>query len=209
MNCFRLAKFLMMLGSIAFIVTGCTTSPTKRPKLGPEQPNEVVWENHQQKVMQITHWNAEGKVSVQSQKETFSASLNWEENNSHYKVVLRGPLGQGTVTLEGMPQQVMLTLSNGQKHMAATPESLLTQYTHWSLPVNQLKYWMRGIPDPTLPVHISLNENGYLNRLDQGIWHVQYLDYDDAQGIALPKKISIESYQFKLKAIINKWSLGY
>ncbi|NIN34367.1 MAG: lipoprotein localization factor LolB, partial [Gammaproteobacteria bacterium] len=58
---------------------------------------------------------------------------------------LISPLGRGTYQLNGDSQLVSLLTAENKLYQAETPEILLQNNLGWSVPVDGLKYWVKGI----------------------------------------------------------------
>ena len=63
-----------------------------------------------------------------------------------------------------------------------------------SLPYKALEYWLKGMVYPAYPIDQAVfNSNGYLDKLLQDGWQVEYQAYTDqaVADLALPRKIKL------------------
>lgn len=191
------------------IIISCTTiAPPKDPQPKDPPPHHQSSSKRQETLNNLHRWHLEGKIAVQTARDSGSATINWTQNNEQYVVSLYGPLGTNGIKLIGKPGKILLITAKGQRFSARTPEGLLAKQWGFNLPVSNLKYWIRGLEVPNEPANKQLDRYGRLKQLDQNGWHVQYLSYNNNYPFDLPNKIFITSPSLKTKIIIYKWHVG-
>ena len=95
---------------------------------------------------QATTWTLRGKIGVQlNNQPPQMANIYWHQVNNHYNIELYGPLGLGSVYIEGCPEYIKLTDNNGKLYYSRSPEVFLQSFLGYPLPVNNLVYWVRGM----------------------------------------------------------------
>ena len=99
------------------------------------------------------------------------------EGFDDFEATVSGPLGIGTVRLEGDGRSVQLTDNDGERIVLEDAERDLYLRYGWTIPVRSLRYWALGIPDPALPAETLLGDDGQLERLVQGGWQVDITRY--------------------------------
>ena len=142
----------------------------------------------------------EGRVAVQAGNEGFTAALRWAQANERSTLELQGPLGAGAVRFEHSPQQAPL-------ETAAAREALEAQLG-FALPVESLRYWLLGVPDPAAVAEESVLESGgRLGALQQGGWRIDYSRYAAVAGsrLELPETIEIRRDPVRLRVRIARW----
>ena len=95
---------------------------------------------------------------------------------------------------------------------AKTAEELIRKNTGWNIPVTQLAFWVRGLPDPnTKVIHFTPNAQGLIGELEQLGWKVSYGDYLNAStpttSIPMPGRIIAEYKDVRLTLVVREWSL--
>ena len=60
----------------------------------------------------------------------------------------------------------------------------------WSIPVENLSWWVRGIQAPGQADQRTLGEGGSLSFLSQSGWDIEFGRYRDVQGFSLPLKLT-------------------
>lgn len=207
-------KHLLIL-AISLILFGCASMG---PNLSsPAMPNEQLkhhWQAHEAAVNPLTHWTLQGKAAVSSGQKGGTANVIWIQQQNGYEIELYGLLGHGRTHLIAKDQEVRLITQEGPEWLAADAQSLLGEYTGWYLPVENLYYWVRGIPAPSPVMKLKLNNQGRLASLQQAGWTVTYTEYGPFQGIWLPTRITLQypgdAFQppLKVKWLSKEWKIG-
>jgi outer membrane lipoprotein LolB len=167
---------------------------------------DLVWQERQSQLRQITTWEVRGRTAITQGKEAWNAGLNWRENTGIYRIKLMGPFSQGGIHLEGSPEQVVLTLSNGEMIAAASPEALLTSTFNLTFPISALRDWLRGLPYEGAPYQsLEIDGQGRLKYLEQQEWKVDYQRYETYGQQQMPSKIFISHPELSLRLVINSW----
>lgn len=185
---------------LSTVLVSCTT-------LTPPQPAvQLPWKERETKVGDIENWQINGKVAIQTNKNSGSASVDWSQHQDHYVISLMGPLGANALKLIGNPGSVTMQTANGKSQTASTGEQLLAQQGY-HLPVSSIRYWVRGLPVPNIPATKQFDASKRLSLMVQQGTRIQYLSYTNVGKIDLPDKIFITSPSLQVKLIIYKWKL--
>lgn len=153
----------------------------------------------------IDDWAFKGRVGVKTADDGFNASLRWTQDRDRFTARLSGPLGIGTVQLEGNGQSVTLTDKDGVRTRLRDVEPELLRRYGWTIPVQSLPYWALGIPDPARPAETETDEAGRLTRLSQGGWDVGVDRYRDGGGQQLPGRITASSSSTRVRIVVDGW----
>jgi outer membrane lipoprotein LolB len=78
------------------------------------------------------------------------------------------------------------------------------------LPLESLRYWVRGVPDPASAADERLDASAArLAGLAQGGWTVDYAAYvEDPAAGALPRRLSAVREGTRLRLVIEAWAPG-
>ncbi len=193
---FQTRLSLAVLGVL--LLAACATPSRQLP--------ESDFSDQQQQLQALDDWQVEGKIGLRANGRGGSAQLNWRQQQNHYKLRLSGPLGIGTVLVNGSDAGVELRNKDGV-YQAASPEQLIQQLTGWQIPVTALQYWARGLPSPDLPVQGQQIESGRLASLEQGGWHIDYRDFTQVNGLWLPSKMVMTRPETQLTILYQRWQL--
>ena len=176
---------------------GCATAP-------PREPGDFA--ERQQRLATLEHWQVEGKIGLRHDGRGNSASLTWRQHRDIYALRLSGPLGIGTVFINGDGRSVAVRNKDGE-YTAASPEELILGMTGWHIPVTELRYWARGMPAPNLKIDGQQVVDGLLSSLEQGGWSIQYIDYTRVDNFWLPVKMIMSRPETQLTLIYKNWRL--
>ncbi len=167
------------------------TSCAALNKPSPDPTAIVDVAKHQQQLLALKRWRLEGKLGYQSQQQSGSALLQWQQDRQSFELLLSGPFGFKTTRISGDERHAELQQS-GVTHYAADSASELTAHLFgWAWPVDELLYWIKGIPSPEASVVSQLfNEQGLLKELQQSGWSLKFSDYRQSRNLVLPGRIS-------------------
>lgn len=195
-------KMQFSMALVLALLTGCAVSPTTSPEA------TKAWVARQSALQHLTQWNAAGRIGVVNGSEGWHAGFQWAQQGSGYRIDLIGPLGQGRVRVEGDEQAVRIQTADGQIQTAPNPDVLLEQAVGARLPVNGLRYWIRGLPEPGTAPAVQTDAEGRLIRLEQDGWIIEYLAYAYAAPLSLdlPERIMARRQELSVKLIIEEWS---
>lgn len=169
---------------------------------------KTKWVQHQLVVDKINKWHIKGRISISTDRVSGIAAIYWEQSNSNYKIRIVAPLGQGTYILSGSQDGVYIQGSNNIKLTNKDPEKLMKEVLGWSVNIDNLRYWVRGLPAPNISHELlSLNDEGLLEHLQQSGVNLTIKRYKNFAGILLPKKITIKKDNLKLNIAIVDWFL--
>jgi len=195
-------KYLMI--SCAFLLTAC--APPPRPaELPPINKVETV-EKRKAETATISSWELKGAMAAKNKAKAWSASMNWVQHGPNsYQIRLMGPLGGGTVLINKLGNTV--TFQDGAKKESSTnAEELLLKQTGIRLPVNNLYYWVRGLPAPG-PVQAEKHDRfNHLSQLRQSGYTIDFNQYTSVKGIDLPSSIRLVGNGVMVKVIIKSWN---
>lgn len=203
------SKIVPLFISFALVAALASCGSMPAESLLPESSQDEIdqlLEQRQQKLQAISRWQLDARFSFVTDSEAWSGKLHWQQQpNNEYLIQFSDPAGQGAVQLLGDGQMVELRLADGNTYQAEDADTLLRQETDWNLPITSLWYWIRGVPDPGLPLKSELDAQGLPVKFDQNGWRVIYQSYLQVDNRSFPRKIVIEQAALKLKLIIMNW----
>jgi len=143
---------------------------------------------------------------VRAGDEGFNGKIWWRQDGIVYRARLSGPIGVGTVFVNGDGREATLTDRDGVvTELDDADVDIRTGYG-WTIPVTSLRFWALGIPDPSLPSSIEFNEDGQMSNLRQGQWTVMIGEYADGGGQAMPRRLTAVSGDIRVRLVIDEWA---
>lgn len=190
-----------------FYLTGCVTNPFNIPASS-TQPTSTTptqsWQTREAQLQKITSWDIRGSMGIKQAQQNQIVNVGWQQQGSNYHITLSGPLSLGRVTIDGSPQQVALRKSTEQVYTAKNPETLIAEQTGLRIPISNLYYWVRGIPAPGTH-KATFDSANRITSLSQNGWQVNYLSYQNVQGIDLPRLIQFSQGDTAVRLAITRW----
>jgi len=191
-----------------FILSACATVEKHQLPSGSEISKQAAWEVHRANIQSIQTWRLKGRVAGKSDSQGFRAGVQWNQFQHNFVIDLHGPLGRKVAVIASKQGSIQLKTSKGESFDADDPEELMQSLFGYSLPVNGLRHWLLGIPDPK-QAHTSLvlDEQGRLKQLKQAGWLIEYKLYHDS-STALPALIKISNPTLNANIKVDRWMLG-
>lgn len=189
----------------AFLLTAC--APPPKPAAEPPANKIVPLEKRKAETATVASWELSGAMAAKSKAKAWSASMNWVQRGPNsYQIRLIGPLGGGTVLINKTGNAV--TFQDGAKKTSSTnADELLLKQTGIRLPVNNLYYWVRGLPAPGKVNSEQHDKYNHLVQLQQSGYNIEFNQYTSVKGIDLPSSIRLVGNGVMVKVIIKHWSV--
>ena len=170
-----------------------------------EQAPAGSWQAQQNTLTQLQDWQLSAKLGIITPDERGSLSLFWRQNSNDYRMNLTNVVGKRVFDLSRSGQNVQLTDSNGQIHHASNARDLVQELTGWDLPVEQLSYWIKGLPG--IGDQVTYDEHQRPKTISAHGWQLQYLGYTQIDGLWLPSRLNLTHDDTQLRLAISQWEL--
>lgn len=205
----------LVAGVLALLAAGCAGVPSR--EIPPEA--RAAWEARQAAFASIGAWELRGRMSLRTPDQSLHASIHWVRRGERHEIDLAGPLGGGHMRLSHDTGGARLRTAAGRTYEAPDAEELLYRATGWRLPLAGLNYWVLGLPAPATPANEDIDEHGRLRALQQLGWKVDFLAYNEYQGLDLPSKLYLTRRlpdagdstdvdpRLELRVVISHWEL--
>lgn len=190
----RLATAWLLLA-----LAGCATQK------GTGLPEFDGWDSRRDTLSSLSEWEFQGRIGVSAGEEGFNGKLRWWQHHDVFVASVSGPLGVGTVKIQGDERQVAVTDENGEVTEMQDAEAELYRRYGWTIPVTSLRYWALGIPDPSSPAQTAFDGEGQLARLEQRNWVVQIDQYREGGGQQMPRRMVATHRDTKVRLVIDNW----
>lgn len=203
MNGFKKASFL----SIG-LLTACASPKWVQETSAHKRSSEPTFKTERKSAETVTSWNLSGAMAARNQTKGWSASLNWTQHGSNqYQIRLSGPLGGGAAMIE--KQGSLITYTDGPKKVSGhQADKLLQEQTGVRLPIQNLYYWIRGLPAPGPIQSEQKDETLHTLSLTQNGYTIHYINYVTINHVDLPTKLVLQGHGVTVKLIIKRWSFA-
>ena len=196
---------------VLFILSGCQSPREPASELGSDQESLAA----QIRLREITldarnTFQVGGGLGIWTDTESISAKLDWQQNPGGLNLTLTGPLGMGTLLL--IDDGTLVTLNRGDKTVAQgkIADIVLQQGLGLAapVPVNELSFWIRGLPGNATAV--VRDEEGKLSSLrytdTQGTkWQARILRYTAWDGLDVPSLVTASGGPYSVRLRLNNW----
>jgi outer membrane lipoprotein LolB len=145
------------------------------------------------------------RVAVRYGEEAASGRVAWRHSANRDDLLISNPIGQGMAEITGRRGDYVLRTADGKEFKAPDAESLTEQTLGWALPLSGLPDWIRGRAAPGSPAQ-TIMKGERLGELRQLGWHIEYLAWDETQG--LPQRMRLRRDDLDIRLAIESWQLG-
>jgi len=186
------------------LLGACTTLPTGT---GTDGRN---LEQRREAFEAVGAWSMRGRLTVDAGDRGFQGSFNWRQRDDTLELIVRGPLRNGVLQVEGQPESLTVT-ARGETRTLTDPETELSELIGWWLPVASLPHWLLGLPDREYRAVTVPGTAGTLASLEQRLWRVDYPEYglvplDGADSeVVVPRRVDLTHGTLTLKLTIDEW----
>lgn len=189
---------LMLVVGLALGLVACASLRATRA-LPADLP--TAWEARRNALQSWREFDSHGRVAVASAGEGFSGSWRWAQRAERSSLELNGPIGVGGLRVE----------FGTDRKADASSRLALEQQLGFSLPVDSLRYWMLGVPDPRGVAEERLAADASrLEGLRQDGWTVAFTRYARVSGAdyELPQRIDVTRDALRVRLVIEGWGGG-
>ncbi|MCJ8299232.1 MAG: lipoprotein insertase outer membrane protein LolB [Pseudomonadales bacterium] len=186
------------------LISGCASTTPKQSDTAQLTP--LNWQQHFNSIRSLQKWDANAQIAIKIDQKTQKAKMIWQQNHNSYDISFLGPFGQAGPKLSGDSQSVTLTIPREAPLTGTNTSALLQQRLGWQLPVENAKYWIKGIPSPLSDSQLSLKDER-LYILQQDGWTITYDRYRQVSNQYLPAKILISRENLRFLLVIYKWEI--
>ncbi|MGB5580553.1 MAG: lipoprotein insertase outer membrane protein LolB [Woeseia sp.] len=185
---------------IAVLLGGCAT------QAGRSLPALDDWDSRKSVLEDVRNWGFNGRIALRDGDEGFQGSLHWEQRRDYFDARVSGPLGMGTVRIAGDADAVRVTDKDGVEARLFAPEADLKRLYGWQIPIESLRYWALGIPDPRYPAELKFQDDGSLAALQQSGWQVRIDRYSPGGGQLMPRRLKATRDSALVTLVIDRWT---
>lgn len=181
------------------LLGGCATQPSA------DLPDIDNWTERTAVLAALNEWQFSGRIAVKTATDGFNGKLRWAQDEDNFDATASGPFGAAAVQIKGDAHSVTITDKEGIRTELASAESEFRDRYGWSIPIESLRYWALGIPDPAAPADTEFDAAGQLMRITQRGWSVSYSRYAEGGGQLMPKVLTAENSDTRVRLVVDYW----
>jgi outer membrane lipoprotein LolB len=148
-----------------------------------------------------------GRLAIRHGEQALSANLRWRFDGQGEEMVISAPLGAGSVEIARDAGGVTLR-AGGRVERAATVEALMRGTLGFALPLDGLRYWVRGQTGPDgAAVRIVRDGAGRIESFHETGWDIVIPSFSAPPLDALPRRIDVASTDLQVRLVIDQWQV--
>lgn len=160
------------------------------------------------KLQHLHKWTIKGVIGIRYNGKADSANYIYSQDGDDFSIKLYGPLSIGSVEIKSNTNKVIFIDSKGNKTQANNVKNLMVQQLGWYVPVEGLKYWIKGVAIATQQANKQVDSHNLTQTLVEQGWKISYNGYKIfANKYPLPTKIKMVRDDLYLKIIIKSWAI--
>jgi outer membrane lipoprotein LolB len=186
---------LVVMVVCSVLLAACVTSRRSAA------PPASGWEQRVVALQALGSWQLDGRAAVAVGTQGWQATLNWQQHGESTEVHLSGPFGVGALLLKRGPDGLSL---NG----APPSDAVLAQLQErlgFDLPLDHLRFWLLGVPDPGAAFEVKRNQQDRAAQLTQGDWSIDYDRYIPVDGDVLPAHVVLTHEGVRVRIAVDRW----
>lgn len=200
-------------GSLAVVVAATLLASCAAPVRRAEPPESPA--ARRAAIEAVSSWEARGRLALKmhvTSAQGGQGSFIWTQAGDLTVLRVSGPFGAGAYEIRWEPSGIQVLSGRGEVAAEyagpAAAERFLQEQVGWSLPVANARQWLLGLAGPDSGAVETLDGDGLLIALEQDGWRVHYDEYRQQGGIALPRKLVLESDAGRIRLVVDKWQFG-
>jgi len=176
-------RALTLMGCCALAACATTRTPPPPP---------TSWEQRISQLQGADNWQLDGRAAVALGTQGWQATLTWKQTGGTAELHLSGPFGIGAMVIRQ---------DAGDAVLAQVQDKL-----GFELPIENLHYWLLGVPDPGSIFDLTRNEQDRAKVLSQAGWSIAYDRYMPVAGDVLPARLTLTRADVRVRIIIDHWT---
>lgn len=198
-----LIKQTLSVLTLILFLAGCANPPKPTVNLNSSA--------HQLTLKKLDHWSIKGRLGFKSPEKKQSANFRWQQSPQQYQLNMTSIIGTSLVKMLGNDNEVTL-IADDETYQDTDPSHLIWRVTGWQIPVEELRFWIKGQHQNNDQVIMS--EQGWINQLQPSCnncenWLINYDNYKLVDKTWLPHKVvlnnSLNNSQLLIR--VNTWDL--
>lgn len=187
-------------GLAALALAACQTVPV------PPAPT-IAWSVRQPELQSLSTFRLNGRVAVAVEQRGFNANIRWMQSGTRTRMILSGPLGADAAQVTADGASLSVVTPHGRHLGNAAAREVLVRQLGFEPPLQSLRYWVLGVPDPGAAASVALDAEQRPTTLRQGGWSIEYHSYMPVGADWLPRLLTVKRAGVRLRMVVDAWHL--
>lgn len=181
------------------LAAGCASSPVR-------EAVPIPWPERRAALQADDTFALSGRVALSAAGTGTNASLRWRQEGDLTQLTLDGPLGVGGAAIEVQGGSIDLRTSQGEHLTGDAARAELERRAGFPLPLEALRYWVRGVPRPGATAAESIDTARQRpTRLVQDGWEIDYAAWFDRAAGGLPRRLAARRGDTRVRLVVDRW----
>ncbi|MDN0082123.1 lipoprotein insertase outer membrane protein LolB [Crenobacter sp. SG2305] len=176
----------VVLLAATLLVTACATQQPFQPVNLPGQAID-------------TPFSVSGRLAVKVDDKGSYGNFDWQHAPTRDVVSITTPVGSTVARLTRDADGVLLE-ADGKETRSANVEELTNETLGWTLPLDNLVWWIRGVPAPNAP-----SERLADGALQQQGWTIRFFRDEGDTVSRVPKRVELVRDRLSIKLVTHAW----
>ncbi|KAF1708781.1 outer membrane lipoprotein LolB [Pseudoxanthomonas kalamensis DSM 18571] len=187
-----------------------TTPPRATPAAVPAAEAQRLQDARQAAPWTQADWSLAGRVAIRNAGKGGSGRIEWAQTGPETEVSLSAPVTRQSWQLKLGPAGARLDGLEGGPRTGGDAAQLLHEATGWVIPVDSLRYWLRGLADPHQPADAeAYDAEGRMAGFSQGGWTIAYQwPETSVDRPMLPKGVEAVRGEARVRLRVDDWQLA-
>lgn len=190
---------LALLAALLLVLAACATQVRRA---APAQLREQ--ERREEVLRQVESWGLVGRIAVDDGDENGSGRIEWRQAGQRFEIVLSAPVSRQSWRLSGGQGWALLEGLEGGPRRASSAAALLAAETGWSVPLDHLRAWARGLRGGDA-ARLAYGDGPLPEVLDEDGWTVRYRDWFTELQPPLPRRVFAERGDDRVRLVVERW----
>lgn len=191
-------RWFFIYSVMALQLLACSSLQLVKTEINPQPTTDEI-----ARILAVTNWRLLGRLSVRNTEESWLTKIEWRHTASIDDLTLSTSLGGVVARLSYLDDIIIVSKAGEQERVVSDRE--MESLIGYSPPLQHLKYWLRGVPNPTIDVQIDGNSPVTTRAFVQDGWRVTLERFNGFSDGTLPTKMSFTKGGLKMKLVVDEW----
>jgi len=151
------------------------------------------------------NWSLTARLGISNGEDGGNGELVWKQDGDAFDFTVHAPVTGKTWRLHGDAHMAMLEGLRDATLSGPDAAELLRGETGWSVPMSELRYWIRALRAPHGRAQLVFDAQGLPAELTQAGWKVEYRDWMEGSHPPLPRKVFASRGKARVRVVVEQW----